>query len=147
MEQAVARDNLKQALKRVRQNQGSPGIDGMTADEWASYLAKHWLTVKQQLLTNTYVPKPVKAQAIPKRNGGMRILGIPCVLDRFIQQAILQVLQPRFDPSFSPHSYGFDRDAAPTKRCARRSNTSRTDTARSWTSTSNRSLIESTTMC
>lgn len=107
MEQVVARDNLKQALKRVRQNQGSPGIDGMTVDELTPYLVKHWLTVKQQLLTGTYEPKPVKAQVIPKRNGGMRVLGIPCVLDRFIQQAILQVLQPRFDPSFSPHSYGF----------------------------------------
>lgn len=107
MEQVVARDNLKQALKRVRQNQGSPGIDGMTVDELAPYLVAHWLTVKAQLLTGTYVPKPVKAQAIPKRNGGIRTLGIPCVLDRFIQQAILQVLQPRFDPSFSQHSYGF----------------------------------------
>ena len=73
MEQVVARDNLKQALKRVRQNQGSPGIDGMTVDELAPYLVKHWLTVKQQLLANTYVPKPVKAQAIPKRNGGMNL--------------------------------------------------------------------------
>ena len=107
MEQVVARDNLKQALKRVRQNQGSPGIDGMTVDELAPYLVQHWLTVKQQLLTGTHVPKPVKAQAIPKRNGGIRTLGIPCVLDRFIQQATLQVLQPRFDPSFSQHSYGF----------------------------------------
>lgn len=107
MEQVVARDNLKQASKRVRQNQGSPGTDGMTVEELAPYLAKHWLTVKQQLLTGRYVPKPVKAQAIPKRNGGVRMLGIPCVLDRFIQQAILQVLQPRLDPSFSPHSYGF----------------------------------------
>ena len=107
MEQVVARDNLKQALKRVRQNQGSPGIDGMTVDELAPYLVKHWRTVKEQLLAGSYRPKPVKAQAIPKRNGGVRTLGIPCVLDRFIQQAILQVLQPRFDPSFSPHSYGF----------------------------------------
>lgn len=107
MEQVVARDNLKQALKRVRQNQGSPGIDGMTVDELAPYLVKHWLAVKAQLLTGSHRPKPVKAQAIPKRNGGVRILGIPCVLDRFIQQAILQVLQPRLDPSFSQHSYGF----------------------------------------
>ena len=98
MEQVVARDNLKQALKRVRQNQGSPGIDGMTVDELAPYLVKHWLAVKEQLLAGSYRPKPVKAQAIPKRNGGVRTLGIPCVLDRFIQQAILQVLQPRFDP-------------------------------------------------
>lgn len=107
MEQVVARDNLKQALKRVRQNQGSPGIDGMTVDELAPHLVKHWGTIKEQLLTATYVPKPVKAQAIPKSNGGVRVLGIPCVLDRFIQQAILQVLQPPFDPSFSQHSYGF----------------------------------------
>jgi group II intron reverse transcriptase/maturase len=107
MEQVVARDNLKQALKRVRQNQGSPGIDGMTVDELAPYLVKHWLAVKEQLLAGSYRPKPVKAQAIPKRNGGVRTLGIPCVLDRFIQQAILQVLQPRFDVSFSQHSYGF----------------------------------------
>lgn len=122
MEQVVARDNLKQALKRVRQNQGSPGIDGMTVDELAPYLVKHWVTIKEQLLAATYAPKPVKAQAIPKSNGGVRILGIPCVLDRFIQQAILQVLQPRFDPSFSQHSYGFrpGRNAHQAIRAAQR---------------------------
>ena len=107
MEQVVARDNLKQALKRVRRNQGSPGVDGMTVDELAPHLVKRWVTIKEELLNGTYVPKPVKAQAIPKSNGGVRTLGIPCVLDRFIQQAILQVLQPRFDPGFSQHSYGF----------------------------------------
>jgi RNA-directed DNA polymerase len=107
MEQVVERDNLQRALKRVQQNQGSPGGDGMTVDELPEYLREHWLTIKAQLLAGTYQPQPVKRQPIPKPGGGVRDLGIPCVLDRFIQQAILQVLQPRFDPTFSEHSYGF----------------------------------------
>ena len=94
-------------MKRVRQNQGSPGIDGMTVGELPKHLAENWEALRAQLLDGTYQPKPVKRQPIPKRGGGVRELGIPCVLDRFIQQAILQVLQPRFDPTFSQHSYGF----------------------------------------
>jgi RNA-directed DNA polymerase len=107
MELVVERNNARAALKRVRQNKGGPGIDGMTVDELPEYLVKHWQDLREQLLAGTYQPKPVKRQEIPKSGGGIRELGIPCVLDRFIQQAILQVLQPRFDPGFSEHSHGF----------------------------------------
>ena len=107
MEAVVERSNARAALKRVRQNKGSPGSDGMTVDELPKHLAEHWEDLRAQLLMGTYQPRPVKRQAIPKRGGGVRELGIPCALDRFIQQAILQVLQPRFDPTFSQHSYGF----------------------------------------
>lgn len=107
LERVVERGNVQAALKRVQQNQGSPGGDGMTVAELAEYLREHWPTIKAQVLAGTYQPQPVKRQPIPKPGGGVRDLGIPCVLDRFIQQAILQVLQPRFDPTFSEHSYGF----------------------------------------
>jgi len=107
MEEVVARGNVRAALARVRENRGSPGVDGMTVAELPQYLMEHWEEVREQLLAGTYQPKPVLRQEIPKRGGGVRELGIPCVLDRLIQQAILQVLQPRFDPSFSEHSYGF----------------------------------------
>jgi RNA-directed DNA polymerase len=107
MEGVVERSNAQAALKRVRQNQGSPGGDGMTVDDLPGHLRAHWVTIKAQLLAGTHQPQPVKRQPIPKPGGGVRELGIPCVLDRFIQQAILQVLQPRFDPTFSEHSYGF----------------------------------------
>ena len=107
MEQVVARGNVRAALARVRENRGSPGVDGMTVEELPQYLMEHWQEVREQLLGGTYQPKPVLRREIPKRAGGMRELGIPCVLDRLIQQAILQVLQPRFDQSFSEHSYGF----------------------------------------
>jgi RNA-directed DNA polymerase len=107
MEEVVQRGNAKAALKRVRQNKGSPGIDGMTVDELPEYLVGHWETIREQLVAGTYQPKPVKRQEIPKSGGGVRELGIPTVLDRFVQQAILQVLQPRFDPTFSEHSHGF----------------------------------------
>jgi RNA-directed DNA polymerase len=107
MEEVVQRGNAKAALKRVRQNKGSPGVDGMTVDELPEYLAEHWDEIREQLLAGTYQPKPVKRQEIPKSGGGVRELGIPTALDRFVQQAILQVLQPRFDPTFSEHSHGF----------------------------------------
>jgi RNA-directed DNA polymerase len=107
MEQVVARGNVRVALARVRENRGSPGVDEMTVEELPQYLMEHWQEVREQLLGGTYQPKPVLRREIPKRDGGVRELGIPCVLDRLIQQAILQVLQPRFDPSFSEHSYGF----------------------------------------
>ena len=107
MEEVVQRGNAKAALKRVRQNKGSPGVDGMTVDELPEYLVEHWMEIREQLLAGTYQPRPVKRQEIPKSGGGVRELGIPTVLDRFIQQAILQVLQPRFDPTFSEHSHGF----------------------------------------
>jgi RNA-directed DNA polymerase len=107
MERVLARPNLQAALKRVRKNKGSPGIDGMTVDELPEYLRRNWPLLREQLLAGRYQPAAVKRQLIPKAGGGMRELGIPTVLDRFIQQAVLQVLQPRFDPSFSQHSHGF----------------------------------------
>ena len=108
MERVVDNRNLKAALKRVRQNQGSPGVDGMTVDELPKYLAENWVALREQLLTGTYQPLPVREVEIPKSGGeGVRKLGIPSALDRFIQQSILQVLQPMFDPTFSEHSYGF----------------------------------------
>jgi group II intron reverse transcriptase/maturase len=107
MEEVVERDNLKAALARVRQNQGSPGSDGMSTEELVPHLREHWPRLREELLAGTYQPQPVKRVEIPKKSGGRRHLGIPTVLDRFIQQAILQVLQPRFDPTFSEHSYGF----------------------------------------
>jgi group II intron reverse transcriptase/maturase len=107
MEEVVQRGNAKAALKRVRQNKGSPGVDGMTVDELPEYLVAHWVEIREQLLAGTYQPRPVKRQEIPKGGGGVRELGIPTVLDRLVQQAILQVLQPRFDPTFSEHSHGF----------------------------------------
>ena len=107
MEEVVESRNVEEALQRVRRNKGSPGIDGMTVDELGQHLAKHWPSLRQQLLAGTYQPSPVKRQQIPKPDGGVRELGIPTCVDRFVQQAILQVLQPRFDPTFSEHSYGF----------------------------------------
>lgn len=107
MEEVVARENLQRALKRVKQNKGSPGVDGMRVDQLSDFLREHWPSLRAQLLEGKYRPQPVKRQMIPKPGGGERMLGIPTVLDRFIQQAILQVLQPRFDPTFSEHSYGF----------------------------------------
>lgn len=107
MERVVSRPNLKAALKRVRQNKGGPGIDGMTVEELVPHLRENWPGIREALLAGTYQPSPVKRQSIPKSGGGVRELGIPTVLDRFIQQALLQVLQPGFDPGFSEHSYGF----------------------------------------
>lgn len=107
MELVVERQNLWLALKRVKQNKGSAGIDGMSVGELGDHLREHWPRYREQLLTGTYQPAPVKRVAIPKPGGGERELGIPTVLDRFIQQAVLQVLQPRLDPTFSEHSHGF----------------------------------------
>ena len=107
MEEVVERANLTVALKRVKANKGGPGIDGMTVGELAEHLRRDWERIREELLTGKYQPQPVKRQTIPKAGGGERELGIPTVLDRFIQQALLQVLQPRFDPGFSDHSYGF----------------------------------------
>lgn len=107
MEQVVERGNAKAALKRVRQNKGSPGVDGMTVHELPQHLVENWETIRAQLLEGSYQPKPVREVEIPKSGGGVRKLGIPTVLDRFIQQSILQVLQPMFDPTFSEHSHGF----------------------------------------
>jgi len=107
MEMACERRNLLAALKRVRQNAGSPGIDGMTVEALSDHLRVHWRRLREELLAGRYQPQPVRRVAIPKPGGGERELGIPTVLDRFIQQALLQVLQPLFDPTFSDASYGF----------------------------------------
>jgi len=107
MEAVVNAGNLKAALKRVRKNKGSPGIDGMTVEELPEALRRDWPALREQLLAGVYQPQAVKRVAIPKSGGGTRELGIPTSLDRFIQQALLQVLQPMFDPGFSEHSHGF----------------------------------------
>ncbi len=107
MEEICQRENLKRALQRVRQNKGSPGIDGMTVKKLSGYLKKHWPQIREQLLVGNYQPQLVKRTEIPKPNGGIRKLGIPTVLDRFVQQAIMQVLQKYWDKTFSEHSYGF----------------------------------------
>ena len=107
MEEVLERSNLKEALKRVRANQGSAGVDGMTVRNLPRYLIKHWPEHRDQLWNGTYQPQPVKRVEIPKPDGGMRKLGLPTVLDRFIQQALMQVLQRKWDPTFSEHSYGF----------------------------------------
>lgn len=107
MEEVCQRENLIEALKRVRQNKGGPGIDGMTVEELPGHLREHWPMLREQLLSGTYKPQPVRRAEIPKPGGGVRCLGIPTVLDRFIQQAVLQMLQRRWDPTFSEHSYGF----------------------------------------
>src|SRR5258706_12487884 len=107
MEEVCEQGNRREALKRVRANQGSPGIDGMTVDELPGYLEQHWPAIRGQLLSGTYEPKPVKRVEIPKPDGGVRKLGIPTVLDRLVQQMVQQVLQKQWDPTFSEHSYGF----------------------------------------
>ena len=107
MEEVCERENCKQALKRVKANKGSPGVDRMTVQELPEYLKVHWPAIREQLLRGTYKPQPVKRVEIPKPDGGVRKLGIPTVLDRMIQQAVMQVLQRKWDPVFSEHSYGF----------------------------------------
>jgi RNA-directed DNA polymerase len=107
MEEVCERENCKQALARVKANKGSPGVDGMTVRELPEYLKQHWPTIREQLLSGTYKPQPVKRVEIPKPDGGVRKLGIPTVLDRFVQQAVMQVLQRKWDGTFSDHSYGF----------------------------------------
>src|SRR5215212_7971451 len=107
MEEVCDRGNLERAWKRVRSNKGSPGVDGMTIEDARTYLREHWPNIRSQLLSGTYQPQPVKRVEIPKPDGGVRKLGVPCVVDRLIQQALLQVLQAHWDPTFSEHSYGF----------------------------------------
>jgi RNA-directed DNA polymerase len=107
MEEVCERENCKQAVARVKANKGSAGIDGMTVQQLPEFLKQHWPVIREQLLSGTYEPQPVNRVEIPKPDGGARKLGIPTVLDRFIQQAVMQVLQRRWDRSFSEHSYGF----------------------------------------
>jgi RNA-directed DNA polymerase len=107
MEEVCDRKNLERAWKRVRANKGSAGVDGLSIDQTLEYLREHWGAIREQLLNGQYMPQPVKRVEIPKPDGGVRQLGVPCVVDRLIQQAVLQVLEPQWDPTFSEHSYGF----------------------------------------
>lgn len=107
MEAVVERANLWRAYERVMQNKGAAGVDGLTVFDFKAWLQQHWPSVKAALLAGDYVPAAIRKVEIPKPNGGVRTLGIATVLDRLIQQALLQVLQPEFDPEFSEHSYGF----------------------------------------
>ena len=107
MEEVCEQDNLKEALRQVKANKGSAGIDKLTVGQLPDYLKQHWPTIREQVLNGTYEPQPVRRVEIPKPDGGVRKLGIPTVLDRLIQQAVMQVLQRRWDRTFSQHSYGF----------------------------------------
>ena len=107
MEQVVTQENATAAWLAVKRNGGAPGIDGMTTQQLRDHVRKHWETIRAKLLSGTYVPSPVRRVEIPKPNGGVRLLGIPTVLDRWIQQMLLQALQPILDPTFSAQSFGF----------------------------------------
>ena len=106
-EKIFSRENLQAAIGRVQENKGAPGVDGMTVKELSDHLKEHWPSIRTKLEEGKYEPSPIKRQEIPKAGGGKRKLGIPTVLDRFIQQAMQQVLSPIFEPTFSEHSYGF----------------------------------------
>ena len=107
LERVLERDNMQRALKQVRRNKGAPGIDGMSVDELPEHLKHHWLDIKADILAGRYRPQPVRRVEIPKPDGRKRMLGIPTVLDRFIQQAIAQIVQAQWEPHFHPDSYGF----------------------------------------
>lgn len=107
MEEVVAEGNLRQALAAVKRNRGAAGIDRMPTTELEGHLSKHWERIREKLLEGRYVPSPVRRVEIPKPSGGTRTLGIPTVMDRLIQQMLLQAMTPVFDPEFSEHSYGF----------------------------------------
>ena len=122
MEQVVTQENATAAWLAVTRNGGAPGIDGMTTIQLRDHVRKHWESIRTKLLAGTYVPSPVRRVEIPKPNGGTRLLGIPTVLDRWIQQMLLQVLQAIFDPTFSAYSFGFrpGRSAHDAVRAAQR---------------------------
>src|SRR3954447_14965158 len=122
MEEVVSPESYGKALKAVVANDGSPGIDGMTAKELSEHLLKHWPKIQGKLMEGSYNPSPVKRKEIDKQGGGKRMLGIPTVMDRFIQQMLLQAMTPIWEPRFSEHSYGFrpGRQAADAVRAAQR---------------------------
>ena len=107
LERILSRENLIHALKRVERNKGSHGVDEMPVKHLRAHIMEHWTTLREEIQEGTYQPQPVRRVEIPKPNGGKRKLGIPTVLDRFIQQAVAQVLTEEYDPTFSNHSYGF----------------------------------------
>jgi RNA-directed DNA polymerase len=107
LQAVLASDNLGRAWKRVKSNKGAPGIDGVTVEDWPAYAGEHWPAVRAQLERGRYRPQAVRRVEIPKPDGGQRLLGIPTVTDRVVQQAIAQVLTPIFDPTFSDSSFGF----------------------------------------
>jgi RNA-directed DNA polymerase len=107
MEEVVSPENYSKALKAVIANGGAPGIDGMTTEQWKGHLQQHWPKIQAKLMAGSYTPSPVRRVEIPKPNGGSRMLGIPTVQDRFIQQMLLQAMTPIWEPRFSEHSYGF----------------------------------------
>ncbi|MDP3652971.1 MAG: group II intron reverse transcriptase/maturase, partial [Rhodoferax sp.] len=107
MTEVLHKENLKRALERVKRNKGAPGVDGMTVDELGSHLKANWPTIRAQLVDGSYQPKPVKRVEIPKPDGRKRLLGIPTVTDRFIQQALAQIVQRQWEPHFHSNSYGF----------------------------------------
>jgi RNA-directed DNA polymerase len=113
MEQVVAPENMRRAWRQVKANKGAPGIDGMRIEDFPGYAREHWSTIRRRLLDGSYRPQPVRRVSIPKPGGGERLLGIPTVIDRLIQQAIAQAMTPIFDPEFSESSFGFR-----PKRCA-----------------------------
>ena len=145
MEAVVERENLKKALAQVKRNKGAAGIDGMSVDDLPAYLKEHWPTIRAQLLEGTYKPQPVRRVEIPKASGGMRPLGIPTVLDRFIQQAVMQVLQADWDGRSPRRASASGRGARRIRRWNGRRRISRPDTPSSWTSTWRSSSTGSTT--
>ena len=142
MEEVCERENLKGALKRVRANRGNPGVDGMRVQELPGYLKEHWPAIRDQLLEGTYQPQPVKGVEIPKRGGGARQLGIPTVLDRFIQQGVYRFCRSTGTGPFPSIATAFGPDALPTRRWPKRNGISLRAAAGSWTSTWRSSSIE-----
>ena len=107
LDAVLSYDNLARAWQRVRSNKGAPGIDGVTIEDWPAHARAHWPAQREQIKIGQYRPQPVRRVEIPKPDGGKRLLGIPTVTDRVVQQAIAQVLTPIFDPEFSDSSFGF----------------------------------------
>ena len=134
MEAVVERGNLMLAYQRVVENKGAAGVDAVTVSELKDHLKRHWPTIRARLLAGEYRPMAVRRVDIPKPQGGMRTLGIPTVVDRLIQQALHQVLQPNFEPTFSDASYGFRPGRMRIRRCAARSSTWRVASAGWWMS-------------
>jgi len=135
MEAMVERENLKEALAQVRRNKGAAGIDGMSVDDLPNYLKEHWPAIRAQLLDGTYKPQPVRRVEIPKASGGVRLLGIPTVLDRLIQQAVMQVLQADWDPTFSRRASASGPSTRRIRRWSGRRRILRPDAPSSWIST------------